>query len=229
MIVNHFPIGSRNNKRKDVEIIATNADILNQILSQYYPEKFAGRRNSLNYPVGQFILKLHEMYHDGELILNVDILMGVFSSDWLSDKKTGENARDYTSDLQGFYLFFNGCEFVDDWLERMDALIDQYEKLLPLFEKEGNSRVVESVRSPFSRIGYLSFDKNRAQQIRRFFLPLKDMATNLFDTSEDGETINIHFQRLENLMRKNNPIDRALLKKKKKRLYGDCSKNILCL
>lgn len=87
MIVNHFPIGSRNNKRKDVEIIATNADILNQILSQYYPEKFAGRRNSLNYPVGQFILKLHEMYHDGELILNVDILMGVFSSDWLSDKK----------------------------------------------------------------------------------------------------------------------------------------------
>lgn len=53
--------------------------MLNEILVQYYPNKFAERRNFLQYPIGQFISKIHQMIDDNTLILNEDILISAFS------------------------------------------------------------------------------------------------------------------------------------------------------
>lgn len=62
VIIPNYPIGETEDdkdKNKDkVQIIATNADMLNEILVQYYPNKFAERRNFLQYPIGQFISKI---------------------------------------------------------------------------------------------------------------------------------------------------------------------------
>ena len=52
VIIKHYPIGVKRNlqEKKDFELVATNADILNELLVQYYPEDFADKRNFLNYP-----------------------------------------------------------------------------------------------------------------------------------------------------------------------------------
>jgi hypothetical protein len=216
VIMKHHPICGlqKDEEEEDVQIIATNADILNELLVQYYPERFADRRNFLNYPVGQFILKIHEMRQGNKFILNNDILMASFSSGWLTDKETNENARQYTYQLEQLLPFFSNCIDLDDWLERMIDLLDQYQHILPLFEREGDNRVLESIRSPFTRIGHLALAKKDVEQIKRFILLLEEMANDLFDLKIDEMSINEHFKRLSDLMREHNPVTRKVLLQK---------------
>src|SRR5699024_2269789 len=82
VIIENYPIGEQDG-REDVQFIATNADILNEMLIQYYPNRFAGQRNFLNYPIGQFILKIHEMRKGDKLYLDDEVLIACFSSGWL--------------------------------------------------------------------------------------------------------------------------------------------------
>ena len=210
-IIPHNPIGI-SKKNKDVQYIATNADILNGILVQYYPEIYADKRNFLHYPVGQFFLKIHEMWENGRLILNRDILLSTFSSGWLHDGKTLKNAREYTFELERILPFFENCRYVEDWLERIDFLLDIYDSILPLFEEKGDDRVVESNRSPFSRLSHFSAGSDKIRQIRSFILMLKNMAVELFDLKSQESSINEHFSRLLELVRKHNPINQTILR-----------------
>lgn len=220
-IIKHYPIGEKTTtSEKEFQFIATNADILNEILVQYYPENFADNRNFLNYPVGRFILKIHEMLQEGQLVLNEEILMGTFSSGWLYDEVEKKNARDYTHELKQLLPFFVGCDTTKDWLDRFKELIDQYEQILPLFEGKEDNRVVESIRSPFTKISYLSLDQSVVKQIRCFVLLLTDMATNLFVLSTDSVSMKEHFVRLTDLMNKHNPINHTILKEEEERLIN---------
>ncbi|WP_423410441.1 hypothetical protein AABM38_11155 [Heyndrickxia sp. MSNUG] len=228
VIMKHYPVGNQNKEDNNgAQIIATNADILNEMLVQYYPERFAESRNFLNYPVGQFIVKIHDMLQGKRLILNVEILMVCFSSGWLTDKRTNQNARDYTFDLEQLLPFFSDCVFSDEWLQRIEDLLTQYNNILPLFESEGDNRVVESIRSPFSKLGHLSLKKERVEQILSFFLLLQEMAENLFDFSNNGASIHEHFQRLSRLMKEHNPVaNNVLLQKEEKELIQKINKKI---
>src|SRR5699024_8616022 len=127
-------------------------DILNNMLTQYYPERYSERRNFLNYPVGQFLHKIHQMHAGKNLIMTEQILMTAFSSGWLNDKDTGKNAQQYTYELRKLLPFFSDCEFVEDWVLRMENLIEIYKEVLPNFERAEDSRIVTSVRSPFTRL-----------------------------------------------------------------------------
>jgi hypothetical protein len=147
---------------------------------QYYPEDFADKRNFLNYPAGQFIMKIHELLQNGKLHLNEEILMATFSSGWLFDKKTNQNGREYTHELQQLFPFFINCNTLEEWLGRIDELMIQYEQILPLFESPADNRVLESIRSPFTKIAYLSLEKAKVEQIRNFFILIQEMATDLF-------------------------------------------------
>lgn len=223
VIIKHYPIGKERSEHlkqneKNVQLIATNADILNDILVQYYPEDFADKRNFLNYPVGQFILKIHEILQNGELILNEDILMATFSSGWLYDRRTRKNGRNYTHELKLLFPFFTNCTSLDDWLAQMNQLIEMYEKILPLFETPGDNRVLEGIRSPFAKIGYLSLDLATIKQVRVFFVLLKDMASKLFEVSSDTTSIKEHFLRLQELMREHNPLNHTVLQNEEKEL-----------
>lgn len=220
VVMRHFPIGVGEGP-VDVQIIATNADILNSMLVKYYPEKYAGRRNFLNYPVGQFILKIHEMRDGDRLVLNEDILMTAFASGWLVDKVTYENAKDYTYDLEMLFPFFKGCESIDEWKARMESLLDIYAGISPLFETAEGDGIHESVKSPFEKIAHFSLPKRRVEQIRRFIGILEGMASRLFDMGSDETTIDGHFERLRSLMKENNPIaNKVLLQEEEKRLLG---------
>lgn len=61
VIIKNYPINDHADSN-NVSIIATSADMLNEVLIQYYPERYPNRYNFLNYPIGQFLLKLHEMH-----------------------------------------------------------------------------------------------------------------------------------------------------------------------
>ncbi|MDM5326794.1 hypothetical protein [Neobacillus sp. CF12] len=212
VVMEHYPIGEqKKHQDEDVQIIATNADILNDMLVQYYPERFANRRNFLHYPVGQFIVKLHDMRQQNRLILNEEILMISFSSGWLTDKRTMENAQFYTLELEQILPFFSDCVDIESWIQRMEDLLTQYDTILPLFENDEVNRVLESIRSPFSKIGHLSLDRDRVKQIYDFFLLLKEMAGNLFDLSQEESSINEHFKRLSKLMMEYNPVTNKVL------------------
>ncbi|AKP78619.1 hypothetical protein AS52_03658 [Priestia megaterium Q3] len=219
-IMKYYPIGEKIDLEhsKEVQFIAPNADILNKILIQYYPENFEDKRNLLSYPVGRFILKVHEMLREGRLVLNEEILMSTFSSGWLYDKHSRKNARDYTHELKQLSPLFVNCTDIKEWLERLQELINQYEKIIPLFKEEGEDRVIERIRSPFAKIGHLALDVSIVKQIRSFIFLLEDMAIKLFDVSVDTISISEHFSRLADLIKKYNPINHTVLQKEEERL-----------
>src|SRR5699024_10981549 len=134
-------------------------------------------------------------------------------------KDTGKNAQQYTYELRKLLPFFSDCEFVEDWVLRMENLIEIYKEVLPNFERAEDSRIVTSVRSPFTRLGYLSLDIDKVVQIQSFITILIQMALELFDLKRDEVSITEHFGRLLDLMETHNPIESsAVLEKQETKL-----------
>lgn len=218
VIIPSHPIGEEE-KIEDARIIATNADILNEMLVQYYPDQFVEERNFLNYPVGQFIMNIHKMREGNKLYLDNEIIMTSFSSGWLTDKKTNKNAQNYTYELEQLLPFFTDCTEVSQWIERMDYLLTIYDEILPLFEDESDNRVLESVRSPFAKIAHFSLSKEKIVQLKGFFELLKNIAEDLFDLGNEETSLDKHFIRLSKLMQENSPItNKVLLQKEEENL-----------
>ncbi|MFF3024570.1 hypothetical protein ACFVRR_18265 [Gottfriedia sp. NPDC057948] len=206
VIVPNYPIGKPQDERKDVQIIATNADILNDILVQYYPEKFAERRNFLQYPIGQFISKIHQMIDASSIILNEDILISAFSSGWLYNPLTKKNARDYTYFLKQLLPFFENCINVhEEWIPRFSELLDTYENILPAFEEPEDNSIVKTVRSPFTKIAHFSLTRKQVEEVHYFVEQLINIANELFDVKNKEASISEHFKKLQIILDKRNP------------------------
>ena len=212
VIVPNYPIGNPELERDGVQIIATNADMLNDILVQYYPDKFAERRNFLQYPIGQFISKVHQMIDGGTLILNEDILISTFSSGWLYNPITKKNARDYTYALKQLLPFFGNCHTVKgDWLPRFSQLLEHYDGILPAFEEPDDDRIIASVRSPFAKIAHFSLTRRQVEDVRYFVEQLVFIAEELFDIEAKEASIGEHFKRLLAILDKRNPTKHSQL------------------
>ncbi|MGH0800798.1 hypothetical protein ACQVTZ_12590 [Bacillus cereus] len=216
VIVPNYPIGETEDdedKNKDkLQIIATNADMLNEILVQYYPNKFAESRNFLHYPIGQFISKIHQMIDDNTLILNEDILISSFSSGWLYNPITKKNARDYTYLLKKLLPFFGNCRTIHgDWLPRFSDLMKHYKEILPAFEGPDDDRVVTSVRSPFSKFAHFSLSKKQVEEVHYFVKQLVFIAEELFDIEAREASISEHFDKLLAILDKHNPMQHSKL------------------
>ncbi|WP_241673130.1 hypothetical protein [Bacillus cereus] len=216
VIIPNYPIGESEDERDEnknkVQIIATNADMLNGILVQYYPNKFAERRNFLQYPVGQFISKIHQIIDENTLILNEDILISAFSSGWLYNPITKKNARDYTYLLKKLLPFFGNCRTIhEDWLPRFSDLMQHYKEILPAFEGPNDDRIVTSVRSPFSKFAHFSLSKKQVEEVYYFVKQLVFIAEELFDIEAKEATISEHFDKLLAILDKHNPIQHSKL------------------
>lgn len=210
VIVRHYEIDEYEPDLDDVQIIATNADILNDVLVQYYPDRYADKRNFLQYPIGQFISNLHKMINQGELILNDDILISAFSSGWLYHPKLGKNARDYTYLLKKLLPYFNGCHSVEhDWKPRFKKLINIYDEILPLFEKENDDGIIKRIRNPLTKLSYLSLSKNELEEIYYFVNQLIYIAEKLFVVGADGTSFTDHFEKLASIIEEINPMNHS--------------------
>lgn len=177
-------------------IIATNADILNEMLLPYYPENNSSSPNILNYPIGKFLIRLHQVYDNGNFVLSPEIIMALFSSGWLYDYKSSNNAKNYTNQLEKILPYFNNCEKMETWIQRITLLVNQKNTLDEVFGKFPDDRVLQSVSSPFSKFSYFNVSTNDLEQIKNFFSLLQNMIKNLFLPNETRNTLGNHFFRL---------------------------------
>lgn len=199
--VNKDDSNGKNNKvKKTANIIATNADILNDMLVTYYPELNKSNRNFLTYPVGRFLIKLHEIYNGGQLKLTEEILMSLFSSGWLFDQYSNENAQDYTYDLEQIFPYFKGCNEIEEWINRLDNLLNQKAVIEKAFDTISSNRVVKSMQSPFSKISYFSISLEQMRQIKEFIHGIKLIVDDLFEKSKSTNVIDNHFKRLNDII-----------------------------
>ncbi|MDN7242209.1 hypothetical protein QWY14_10385 [Planococcus sp. N028] len=177
-------------------IVATNADILNKMLVPYYPEYNSTTKNLLNYPIGKFLVRLHQVYDDGKFIFSPEILMALFSSGWLYDYDSSNNGKDFTAQLQKIIPYFENCTTVNEWMTRMENLSSQNTVLNQAFGSYLNDRVLQSVSSPFSKFSYFNVPTEELQQIQRFFSILEKMVEALFLPNQSRNTLGNHFLRL---------------------------------
>ncbi|KOO43085.1 hypothetical protein [Priestia koreensis] len=203
VILPNFPINEekndQNEKQKDVKIISPNSEQLNELLLSYYPELNKKKRNFLSYPIGRFLVSLHQTYNDGKLCWNKEILMDLFSSGWLYDKNTQENAQNYTYDLQQLLPYFQGCMTINDWISRIEKLIQQGLTIEEAFPISKENRVLRSVRSPFAKIGHFAVPLHRVKQIQTFMTNIEQITKVLFADSTDSK-IHLHFQRVQAIL-----------------------------
>lgn len=205
IILPNYPIEKTDKFDSNIQIIATNADMINEILIQYYPERFEGNRNFLQYPVGKFLSNIHQMLAEGELVLTEEILLNTFSSGWLYNPQTGSNARDYVYCLREVLPFFENCKNVNkDWLPRYEELKKIYSNILPQFTDDRDSDYVQTIGSPFKTISHLSLSLRQLNEINFFINQLIFLSNQIFDVESEGNTISNHFLRLKNLFFDNN-------------------------
>lgn len=217
VIVPAYPIGGRPEEGK-TQVIATNADMLNDVLNQYYPDMASGSRNLLRYPVGQFLSNIHAIRTADGFVLNADILMATFTSGWLYDPKSGKNARDYMGQLRKILPHFEGCETLEEWQRRSDELMSLYEQVLSPYEKVGDGRVLKSMRSPFVRISQFSLDRHEMETIRLFLRQLDFISKELFRIEMEEERIGIHFKKVFDMVAKYDPSSHMELEEEETRI-----------
>ncbi|KLA01421.1 hypothetical protein B4147_1088 [Bacillus wiedmannii] len=223
VILPHFPIEGR--AEGNVSIISPNAEGLNELLMSYYPELNHKKRNFLSYPIGRFLLSLHQIYKNGQLYLTDEILRAQFSSGWLYDESTRENAQNYTYELEQLFPYLQGCKEITDWISHLDQLINQgltIEKAFPIREE---NRIIRSVRSPFSKISHFAVPLECVKQIRCFIQKIREMTEVLFAHS-DSNTIEVHFNRLKAILKKHGKGVMLIANENEKLLIQELEKKI---
>ncbi|WP_026691371.1 hypothetical protein [Alteribacter aurantiacus] len=202
VILPHYPIkGIQKEESKQVSVLSPNAEQLNEMLLSYYPELNKKKRNFLAYPIGRFLVSLHQMYDKGQMIITDDIVISLFSSGWLYDEYTHENAQDYTYDFEQLRPYMQGCEKIDAWILRLEQLIQQGLTIEQAFPVGQENRITRSVRSPFAKISHFSIPLHRVKQIKTFIENVQVIAKTLFSDSSSN-TIDVHFTRLKGILRK---------------------------
>lgn len=198
VILPNFPIdgGQENN----IKIISPNAEQLNELLLSYYPELNNKKRDFLSYPIGRFLVGLHQIYNDGRLHLTQEILLPLFSSGWLYDGFTHKHAQDYTYDLLQLFPYLQGCKEIDEWILRLEQLIEQGLTIEKAFPVKEENRISRSVRSPFAKISHFAVPLDRVKQVKRFLESIQHMSESLFADSATN-TIDVHFKRLKDLLK----------------------------
>ncbi|MEB1809738.1 MAG: hypothetical protein LPK26_21010 [Bacillaceae bacterium] len=203
VILPHYPIkDGQKEESKKVSILSPNAEQLNEMLLSYYPELNKKKRNFLAYPIGRFLVSLHQMYDKGQMRLTEDIVTSLFSSGWLYDDYTHENAQDYTYDFEQLRPYLQGCEKIDEWISRLDQLIQQGLTIEQAFPVAEENRMIRSVRSPFAKISHFAIPLHRVKQVKTFIENVQVMAKTLFNGSSSN-TIDVHFTRLKGILSKN--------------------------
>lgn len=229
-IAKAYPLNKKEkNREKLPRFIASNANRLNEVLTQYYPERYKKERTLLNYPIGNFFVKIHEIVQKDNIILNEEILLVTFSSGWLVDENNGENARNYTTQLERILPYFKGCITFDDWKVRLKTLIEQNMDLYPirenLFQKE---REIRSIADPLSKISYFSVSIGDLEQIQKFFKILETISVTLFPRDTVTVNINSHFSKLLDLMGElSSAFNSELIKKEKKIIINQIKEKLM--
>jgi hypothetical protein len=200
-------LDNKREKKKDIIYLSPSDGDLNNRLKEYHPDVYQKDRHFLSYPFGQFLLHLHQMWNEQTetLVMNDRALMECFSSGWLFDKETNENARDYTSILSDLLPFFQGCQTIEEWEETAQLLWEIRNKAVRPYEKHENKgsasdRFHRMLENPFVRFSYFNISIEDIEQVIRFIKQLFSIARFLFKENGDTVSLHEHFKRLEEIL-----------------------------
>ncbi|MED4909397.1 hypothetical protein P9761_14485 [Brevibacillus centrosporus] len=226
VILPNFEIDENATPTRRAQVISPNADELNGLLTAYYPELNAKKRNFLSYPIGRFFISIHEIYDNGNLKLNESILTDLFSSGWIFDKSKRVNAQDYLYDLQKLFPYLQGCKEIKEWTRRLDQLIQQGLMIEQVFPVSRENRIVRSMRSPFSKIGHFAVPLHRVKQVKLFIESIQRMTEAIFGQSSSSATINQHFKRLKEFLVENRSMAELNAEKDEKKIVRELEERL---
>lgn len=190
------------NAKMHTTIFSSEADEMNELIANHYPDLDNQRVNFLSLPIGKFFSIIHEVYSNGDFKVSFDELHDLFASGWLFNPETGENARDFTYDLKAIKAYNAQMNRLEDWIancKNLSKQIDFLNEQFPLSAEE--NRMQKSTRSPFSKHSHFAIDGERLTSIIRFLQEIEFICKDLFEENKTGTKINLHFRRLEVFMK----------------------------
>src|SRR5699024_5678425 len=172
---------------------------------------FKDDRHLLSYPIGQYLLHLHSIWNEDrqEYYLTDRTLMECFSSGWL--EMDGQNGKMYLNQLKAILPYFTKCETIDDWENRLEALISAKDALSnPLrahMQQYGldEHESFKAVRlTPMLRFSFFTVPMKQLKIIRELIQKLIDNTKWLVNITEERVSIKKHFERIQTLMEESN-------------------------
>lgn len=199
-------------------LLSGNVQRTEQILREYYPEKFK-RRHLLAYPVGQFIYCLHSMWDPitEQLDLTIDSIQKCFASGWACTD--GIQGKNYVRELEMIAPYFKNCSTVVDWRKRLCTLEKATQNVITLFEehiKQNDLREVKWHRvmgNPFLNMSIFACNQEKIRDILTLIEHILKTAEILFSSAEEI-SLKDHFLKLENLLRSAQNVDTILEEEK---------------
>lgn len=192
-------------------VYTSNYNTANQILRDFYPEKYGDRR-LLSYPIGQFVYALNQMWDEetDSIILDEDMLRQCFASGWLS--ADDKSSKSYMQDLEYVLPFFAGCKTTDDWNNRLSKLEEICNYAVEPFRVRRNdtetsdSRWESVYNNPFDNFSMFSVEPDRLDMVIALITQLIEMAKSLFGS---GQIISLgeHMLRLKHILEKHDHTD----------------------
>lgn len=176
---------------------------VNDILKDYFPEEY-GERKILAYPVGQFIDVLNSLWDDDKqtVILTEDNLIECFSSGWLS--LGGVSGKQYLQDLMYLLPFFEGCNTISEWRNRIQFYDETRKNAVEAFrgkpdEDPAISRWQEVIENPLGNFSMFSVEEKKANIIIALIKQVLSMAETLFD-SKSSVKISEQLKKLDDIL-----------------------------
>lgn len=179
----------------------------NSILKEFYPEEY-GERKLLSYPVGQFLIALHSIWDDDDGIAKIspDQLREIFASGWLTS--SGVSSREYVRDLEAILPYFDDCETIPQWKNRLLFLQNVIDNAVEPFRKKGlgseDARWIEVMGNPLAHFSMFSIEPDRLFEVTALVENIAQIAEELFSGSH-GTSIAKHMSKLSLLVRSGRP------------------------
>lgn len=187
---------------KRPRIVSTSADILNGILDTYYPERKGGNveniHNYIKYPIGKFLINLHDIYDSGKYIVNYMHVVELFASGFLVGTSTIPNANKLVKQLYDIKTYCGNCETIDEWIQRIKQLKQFNNEVLSKFTTD-DTRMAISSSHPFKRLSYANVTLDDIDNIIHHLNAIKKIVRYLFGEGEITR-INDHFTKVRELL-----------------------------
>jgi hypothetical protein len=194
----------KHEKDKGYYIYSSNPKSANKILREFYPEAY-GERKFLSYPIGQFISILNKMWDEDlqDIILTSENVIECFSSGWLAID--GVSGKQYMQDLAYIINFFQDCNKVSEWEERIVLLRDIHRNVISKFrsnlsqDDNKTSRWQEIMGNPFMNFSVFTVPAEKLEGILALIERLLVMAKDLFGI-ESTVHIREHIKKLDKIL-----------------------------
>lgn len=181
-------------------ILATNASYLNERLQEFYPEKYRSLNNFLKYPIGNLLVKLHELWDIEDKVIYADArqIRRLLATKYFFNDNSEYYLMEVYNDIS---QFFANCRNVEEWDEKFNELLSLRKEIETDFyyassSKDKYSEEFSVNESPFSYFPYFSISSNNITLIQNKVHSVFKIANQLFEGENSSVVLRSHFEKL---------------------------------